>query len=148
MNDQAEPDTAVDRGLERYRLHAEVCKVLTDPKRLMLIDALRDGEAAVGELAARIGVSLPNASQHLAVLRNAGLVEGRRVGTTVLYRLEEPEIVEACDVVHRIVGRRLAIRSPAHPRAMAVDPDGLPPAPSPVRPHAPVRPPAPSPATR
>jgi len=106
--------------LERYQLHAEVCKVLTDPKRLMLIDALRHGEATVGELALRIGISLPNASQHLAVLRNAGLVEGRRVGTTVLYRLEEPEIVEACDVVHRIVGRRLAARSPAHPRSVVL----------------------------
>lgn len=148
MNDQAQPDTAVDRDLERYRLHAEVCKVLTDPKRLMLIDALRHGEAAVGALAARIGVSLPNASQHLAVLRNAGLVEGRRVGTTVLYRLEEPEIVEACDVVHRIVGRRLAIRSPAHPRAVAVDPAGLSLTRSPVRPHPSVRPHTPSPATR
>ena len=55
--------------LERYRLHAEICKVLTDPKRLMLLDTLRGGEQSVGELAAAIGVALPNASQHLAVLR-------------------------------------------------------------------------------
>ncbi len=137
MIDQAEPGAPVGHDLERYRLHAEVCKVLTDPKRLMLIDALRHGEGAVGALAVRIGVSLPNASQHLAVLRNAGLVESRRVGTTVLYRLEEPEIVEACDVVHRIVGRRLAIHSPAHPRAMAVGPAGPPRTPSPARPHVP-----------
>jgi len=123
--------------LERYQLHAEVCKVLTDPKRLMLIDALRHGEATVGELALGIGISLPNASQHLAVLRNAGLVEGRRVGTTVLYRLEEPEIVEACDVVHRIVGRRLAARSPAHPRSVVL-PEG--PAARPALPGRPAHP--------
>lgn len=97
--------------VERYRLHAEVCKVLIDPKRLMLIDALRAGERSVGELAHEIGVAFPNASQHLAVLRNAGLVESHRAGTTVLYRLAEPEIVEACDVIHRIVGRRMAMRS-------------------------------------
>lgn len=94
--------------LERYRLHAEICKVLTDPKRLMLLDTLRDGERSVGELATAIGVTLPNASQHLAILRSAGLVDGRRMGTTVNYRLAEPAIATACDVIHGIVTRRLA----------------------------------------
>ncbi len=95
-------------ALEHYRLHAEVCKVLTDPKRLMLLDTLRGGERSVGDLAVAIGVALPNASQHLAVLRGAGLVEGRRSGTTVTYRLAEPAIVEACDIIHAIAARRLA----------------------------------------
>ena len=92
---------------ERFRLHAEICRVLTDPKRLMLLDALRSGERSVGDLAAAIGCSLPNASQHLAVLRGAGLVDARRTGTVVLYRLSEPEILQACDVVGRIVRRRI-----------------------------------------
>ncbi|HEX8939218.1 MAG TPA: metalloregulator ArsR/SmtB family transcription factor [Candidatus Limnocylindrales bacterium] len=96
-----------EQRLEGYRLRAEVCKVLTDPKRLMLIDALRRGELTVGELAEAIGASLPNASQHLAVLRTAGLVEGSRAATQVRYRLVEPAIAEACDVVGRIVARRL-----------------------------------------
>ena len=93
--------------IERYRRHAEVCRVLTDPKRLMLLDALRTGERSVGELARRVGATLPNTSQHLAVLRSAGLVEGRRVGTTVVYRLAEPAIADACDIIHGIVVRRL-----------------------------------------
>jgi len=96
--------------IERYRIHAELCKVLTDPKRLMILDALRDGERSVGELAQRIGVTLPNASQHLAVMRNTGLVEGRRAGTTIIYRLAEPTIVDACDIVHSIADRRVALR--------------------------------------
>lgn len=96
------PDT-----IQRFRLHAEVCKVLTDPKRLMILDALRYGDRSVGALATAIGVTLPNASQHLAVMRAAGLVTGRRAGTTISYRLAEPSIVEACDVIHRIVERRL-----------------------------------------
>jgi DNA-binding transcriptional ArsR family regulator len=99
----------LDAGtIERFRLHAEVCKVLTDPKRLMILDALRHGDRSVGALATAIGVTLPNASQHLAVMRAAGLVEGRRAGTTITYRLAEPSIVEACDVIHRIVERRMA----------------------------------------
>ena len=97
----------LDDRSERYRLQAEICKVLTDPKRLMLLDTLRGGERSVGELAAAIGVALPNASQHLAVLRSAGLVDGRRSGTTVHYRLAEPAIADACDIIHGIVARRL-----------------------------------------
>lgn len=93
--------------LERYRLHAEICKVLTDPKRLMLIDALRPGERSVGELADMVGLSLANASQHLAVLRHAGLVMTRRAGTSIHYRLSESDLVEACDIIDRIARRRL-----------------------------------------
>ncbi len=104
MNDKA------NRDPERYRLHAEVCRVLTDPKRLMLIDVLRDGEHSVGELADELGCSLANASQHLAVLRSAGLVETRRDGTTIRYRLAEPSLIQACDVIRGIVDRRMARR--------------------------------------
>ena len=104
-----------EQTLEHYRLHANVCRVLTDPKRLMLVAALRAGERSVGELALSIGVALPNASQHLAVLRTAGLVEGRRIGTMVVYRLAEPAIAEACDIISAIVARRLAraVRPPS-----------------------------------
>jgi DNA-binding transcriptional ArsR family regulator len=99
--------------LERARLHAEICKVLTDPKRLLLLRALRGSDRTVGELAAEIGTSLPNASQHLAVLRTAGLVDGRREGASVRYRLAEPAILDACDIVEGIVVRRLTGRPAA-----------------------------------
>lgn len=100
------PDSAADR----FRLHAEISKVLTDPKRLVLLDALRSGELSVGELAETAGITLANASQHLAVMRSAGLVEGRRDGATVRYHLAEPEIMRACDIVSGIVERRLEAR--------------------------------------
>lgn len=96
---------------DRFRLHAEICKVLTDPKRLVLLDALRHGERTVGELGEVAGMTLPNTSQHLAVMRGAGLVEGRREGTVVRYRLAEPAILGACDIVGGIVERRLARRA-------------------------------------
>ncbi len=91
---------------DRYQRHADLCKVLVDPKRLMLLDALRDGEASVSELAQRLGVTLANASQHLRVMRHAGLVAHRRAGTTVYYAIAEPAILEACDIVDRIVRGR------------------------------------------
>lgn len=105
---RARPDLTA-RGQEAYRRHAEICKVLTDPKRLMLLDALREQELSVGQLADLLGITLANASQHLSVLRSALLVSSRRHGTTVLYRLTEPRISDACDIIEAIVGgRRLA----------------------------------------
>ena len=106
---RADPDVAP--GPDPYRLHADICKVLTDPKRLMILEALRDGEQSVGALAARMDATLANASQHLTVLRHAGLVEARRTGTTVHYRLSEPRITEACDIIRAIVASRLAGRA-------------------------------------
>ncbi len=99
------PDLSAD-GQAAYRRHAEICKVLTDPKRLMLLDALREQELSVGQLAELLGITLANASQHLSVLRSALLVSSRRHGTTVLYRLTEPRITDACDIIEAIVGSR------------------------------------------
>ena len=112
--DEAVSTSASERRQARYRAHAEICKVLTDPKRLMLIDLLRRGVRSVSQLAEEAGLSLANTSQHLAVLRHAGLVETRRAGTSIHYRLTEPELVAACDIIERIVERRLG---PAGDRA-------------------------------
>jgi hypothetical protein len=84
----------------------------------MILDILRDGERSVGDLAGELGCAMANASQHLAVLRSAGLVATRRSGTTILYNLAEPELVEACDVVHRIVSRGWPADQPAPPQVI------------------------------
>jgi DNA-binding transcriptional ArsR family regulator len=98
--------TIAPERLERYRAAAEICRALTDPKRLAVLDLLRDGERSTGWLATSLGCSLANASQHLAVLRHAGLVESRRDGTSILYRLAMPEILDACDIVSRVAVAR------------------------------------------
>lgn len=116
-------DALDERERDAYRFHAELCKTLTDPKRLMIMQALRDGsERSVGQLAEVVGMTLPNASQHLAVLRHAGLVSRRRQATTVYYSLTEPRIAEACEIVHQIVVDRLTRGAPvaAPPIAAAV----------------------------
>jgi DNA-binding transcriptional ArsR family regulator len=92
--------------IERYRATAEICRALTDPKRLALLDQLRDGERPAGSLATALGCTLANASQHLAVLRHAGLVASRRDGTSILYRLAMPEVLEACETVTRLAVAR------------------------------------------
>lgn len=94
----------------RLQLQAQICKVLTDPKRLLLIALLAEGPRSVGGLAEAAGLTLANTSQHLAVLRRAGLVETERHGTTIRYRLVGAELVEACRLVEQFVVRRLGRR--------------------------------------
>ena len=91
-----------------YERRARICQVLADPKRLRLIDALRPGEQSVGELAEALGASYPNVSQHLNVMRDAGLVATRREGTSVFYRLAYPQITQACDIVCDVLRAQLA----------------------------------------
>ena len=66
------------------------------------IGGLADGEASVGELATRVACQVPNMSQHLAVLRSAGLVAARRDGSTVYYRLADPKVLEAYKTLQAI----------------------------------------------
>jgi ArsR family transcriptional regulator len=92
-----------------YDRRARICQVLADAKRLRLIDALRDdAEKSVGELADVIGATYPNVSQHLNVMRDAGLVNSRRNGTSVYYRLAYPQITQACDIVTSVLRAQLA----------------------------------------
>lgn len=76
-----------------------MCKALSDPKRLVILDALRDGERAVSELEERVGASQANVSQHLRVLRQKQLVTTRRDGPWIYYSLASPKIVEALDLL-------------------------------------------------
>ncbi len=73
---------------------ALIGRALGDPKRLCVLQRLTAGEASVGELSQTIGCQVPNMSQHLAVLRNAGLVTARREGSTVYYRLADERVEE------------------------------------------------------
>jgi ArsR family transcriptional regulator len=92
---------------EIIRLQAEVLKVLASPLRLEILHRLADGPLEVSRIAAAIGASQPNASQHLSVLRAAGLVEADRHGREIRYGLVDPEVIVACDVMRGVLQRRL-----------------------------------------
>lgn len=93
---------------EITRLQAEILKTLASPRRLEILHHLADGPSEVGRLAADIGASQPNVSQHLAVLRAAGIVEAERDGREVRYRLTDPEVMVACAVMRGVLQRRLS----------------------------------------
>jgi ArsR family transcriptional regulator len=73
---------------------ARLLKALSNEKRLMILCQLGDGERAVGELLPLVGLSQSALSQHLAVLREEGLVAGRREGVSILYRVADPAAVK------------------------------------------------------
>ena len=89
--------------LELYKLKAELCKTFADPKRLIIINELQDGEKTVGRLAEMLEIPQAVVSRHLAVLRHRGIVLPRREGTTIYYRLIDPNIGKACELVHEIL---------------------------------------------
>lgn len=95
---------------ELYELHARVCKAIADPKRLLLINEMRDGAKSVRDLCDAIGISQSNASQHLAVLRGRGLVRTQRTGNNVYYSLSSPKIVQAVDLLREFLAEDLAHR--------------------------------------
>jgi len=89
-------------------LHAELCKTLSNPIRLEILNFLRDGEKSVGQLASVTGVRQATVSQHLAVLRQRGVVATRKEGANIFYAIANPKIVEACDIIRQVLFEQLA----------------------------------------
>ena len=102
-----------------YRIQADVLKTLSNPKRLEIVHLLAEGPREVGKLAGELGISQPNVSQHLAIMRAAGVVEAERDGREVRYRLADPEIIVACETMRGVLMRRLTRISEAAARTPA-----------------------------
>lgn len=106
-----------DRRAEIMRLHAQLCQALAEPKRLLILMALRDSARSVGELADHLGVTQSNASQHLAILRDKGIVYARREGAFVRYRLSDRRVLEAVEILLDVLATQLR-RHAAHGTAL------------------------------
>jgi ArsR family transcriptional regulator len=86
-----------------YRLHAEICSTLANPKRLKIINTLREKELSAGELLSILKVPKANLSQQMAILKQKGVVLARREGNTVFYRLARPKILKAFDLMRELL---------------------------------------------
>ena len=86
-----------------YVLHASICQTLANPKRLEIIDRLRNGEMSVTQLAEAMQISQANLSQHLAVMRQKGIVKTRREALNVYYQLSSQKIEQACDLMREVL---------------------------------------------
>ena len=102
---------------EAFALEAETLRALSHPKRLMLLQLLGDRSLSVSTLAEALHLSLPNASQHLRVLRDRGIVRAERVGQGVRYRVTNPDFLACCTRVRQVLveemrRREIQLRAP------------------------------------
>ncbi len=86
-----------------YVYHAEMCKVFSHPKRLEVINILRDKEMSAGELGGRLGLTPANLSQHLTMMRERHILASRKEGNVVYYRIANPRLLEAFDLLREIL---------------------------------------------
>jgi ArsR family transcriptional regulator len=90
-----------------YELQAETLRTLAHPRRLEILHELAAEPSTVGRLADRIGLTQPNVSQHLALMRNSGVVIAERQGREIRYRLADEDVLRACALMRQALRRRL-----------------------------------------
>jgi ArsR family transcriptional regulator len=96
------------KGVEDiFELQAELCKTIANPRRLEILNALRDGEKRVGDLVAILGVAKANVSQHLAFMRHKGIVRTRKEGVYIYYSLANPRILKACSIMKEVLREQM-----------------------------------------
>ena len=96
---------------ELYALHAELCKVFSNPTRLEILNLLREGELSVTELIRKTKLSQANVSQHLSIMRSKGIVVPDRKGKNIYYTLTNPKIIKAFDIIREVLSERLRGRA-------------------------------------
>ena len=107
-NNGAEAAPEGDREVPRPNVplshtKAELFKALGHPARIRCLEVLASGEHSVGELQPLVGIELSHLSQQLGILRRAGLVVSRKAGSSVLYTIKYPELIELMVVARRLL---------------------------------------------
>lgn len=90
-----------------FKLQCEICNALGHPIRLAIVDRLHSGEAAASDLLTDLELSKANLSKHISLLMRSGIIESRKEGRQIYYRLTDPEITKACSIMRSILYRRL-----------------------------------------
>jgi ArsR family transcriptional regulator len=84
-------------------IHAEICKTLGNAKRIEILNALDGRELTVGELANILNIPPANVSQHLAVMRQKGILTTRRQGVNIYYKVSNPKVNKACSLMREVL---------------------------------------------
>src|SRR3989338_7106230 len=92
---------------ELYNLHAEMCKVFSNPTRLEILNLLRDKKMSVTELINKTKLSQANISQHLSIMKSKGIVSSKRDGKNIFYKLTNVRIIKAFDIIREVLSERL-----------------------------------------
>ena len=99
----------MEKGMEDriFQMHAEVCKSMANPTRLKIMNLLREGEKSVEDLRKRLNIPKANLSQHLSVLRHRRIVSTRRAGLNIYYKVANPKMIKACDILRDVLFEQL-----------------------------------------
>lgn len=84
-------------------LHADICRTLSSPLRLKIINYLQDKEITAGKIVKNVGASKANISQHLALLKRLGVVSSRKEGKNVYYKISDLRIIKACNLMREVL---------------------------------------------
>lgn len=96
------------RETEIFERQAHICKAFAHPGRLQILDLLGQGERGVSELQKALGISKTRISQHLSILKSAGVLATRRQGKQIYCCLAMPEVKEACQLVRKVLEAQIA----------------------------------------
>ncbi|OHD57585.1 MAG: hypothetical protein A2096_13445 [Spirochaetes bacterium GWF1_41_5] len=88
---------------EIFRMHADFCKFMGHPKRIEILFLLGKKEMRVEDIAGKMKIKIPNVSQHLAIMRQRNVLEIRRDGVKIYYRIANQEILEACVIMRDLM---------------------------------------------
>jgi ArsR family transcriptional regulator len=94
-----------------YEMQAEMCKIFSSPKRVEILNVLRDGEKSVTDLVGILGSPKANISQHLSVMRLKGILKSRRDGVNIYYSIASPKVIQACDLMKEVLKELMLERS-------------------------------------
>jgi DNA-binding transcriptional ArsR family regulator len=89
------------------QLKADFFRLLGHPARVRILELLRDGERTVGDLQAALGLDSSGTSQHLGAMRRQSVLESRRAGTSVFYRVKDPRIFQLLETAKQILTAQL-----------------------------------------
>ncbi len=90
-----------------FEMHAEICMTLGSATRIEILNALRDEEKTVTEIVKKLGIRQANVSQHLAILRQRRVVTTKKKGTNIYYRVANPKIIQALDLMSQVLIEQL-----------------------------------------
>ncbi len=94
--------------MEIFERQARICKAFAHPGRLQILDLLGHGERGISELQDSLGISKTSLSQHLSVLKSAGVLATRREGKQIYCSLAMPEVKQACQLIRKVLEAHIA----------------------------------------
>jgi ArsR family transcriptional regulator len=97
----------IDPEEQIYEMQVRICKAFANPSRLKMLDLLSKREMSVSDIQNELGITAANVSQHLAVLKNAGVVSTRRSGKQIFCSLTHPEVKTACSLIRDVLRAQL-----------------------------------------